>query len=272
MTVQIISRAAWGARPWNNDPKSSGPARVPLSSRTEFFVHYDGASHITATGNAIPQAIDRQHQAQGWAGIGYNFVISQAGEIYEGRGWDLQGAHCPGHNISGLSVQIAIGGDQEPSKKALAACRALYDESCDKTRRSLAKKGHKDGLATLCPGTKLYAWVQAGMPADGYSPAPGGHEPPKKPPVAAAPPFPGRQYFVLGAKNRYAKQLQTWLHQGNWGPKYLLGPSEKMTKKDLEKVKALQQHFLAALGPADGLTGPKTWQYAWEVANGKRKK
>jgi hypothetical protein len=86
------------------------------------------------------------------------------------------------------------------------------------------------------------------------------------------PAFPGRQYFKLGATNDYAKQLQTWLHRGNWGPKYEVGPSRTMTEKDLKKVKALQQHYLSALGPADGGVGPKTWQYAFEVANGLRKK
>jgi hypothetical protein len=105
---------------------------------------------------------------------------------------------------------------------------------------------------------------------------PNWHEPnkpkPEKPEPPKAPAFPGRDKFVLGARNKYAKQLQTWLHQGNWGPKYKVGPSETMTQLDLDKVKALQQHFLSALGPADGLTGPRTWQYAWEVANGKRKK
>ncbi|MGW7434732.1 N-acetylmuramoyl-L-alanine amidase [Streptomyces sp. NPDC054849] len=168
MSVSIVSRAAWGAKPWNGTPN-----HVALNQRTEFFIHYDGANHVTATGNAVPQAIDRQHQAQGWAGIGYSFVIDQNGTIFEGRGWTGQGAHCPGHNVSGFGVQIAIGGDQKPSDKALAAARALYDEACRKTGRTLAKKGHRDGIATACPGGPLYAWVQAGMPAPaGAQPAP----------------------------------------------------------------------------------------------------
>ncbi|MEV7675096.1 CHAP domain-containing protein [Streptomyces sp. NPDC088752] len=114
-------------------------------------------------------------------------------------------------------------------------------------------------------------WKEPGKLPETPVPAP----PPKPtpvPPKPTAPAFPGRQFFVLGAKNAYAKQLQTWLHKGGWGPRYILGPSQTMTKKDLEKVKALQNHFLKDLGPADGLTGPKTWQYAWEVANGLRKK
>ncbi|MDH6628681.1 hypothetical protein M2271_006514 [Streptomyces sp. LBL] len=163
----IISRATWGAKPWNGTPAS-----VPLSKRTEFFVHYDGGAHITRTGYAIMRAIEAEHLGNGWSGVGYHFVVDQAGNIYEGRGWNLQGAHCPDHNVSGIGVQIAIGGDQEPSAKALAACRALYEEACKKTDRTLAKKGHRDGFATACPGTKLYAWVKAGMPAGDYAPAP----------------------------------------------------------------------------------------------------
>lgn len=91
-------------------------------------------------------------------------------------------------------------------------------------------------------------------------------------PAVTCPPFPGREYFKLGAANDHALQLQTWLQRGNWGPKYRVGPSRTMTRIDLDKVKALQQHYLKDLGPADGLCGPRTWQYAFEVANGLRKK
>jgi hypothetical protein len=92
------------------------------------------------------------------------------------------------------------------------------------------------------------------------------------PSTPKCPAFPGREYFRLGARNKYALQLQKWLDKGNWGPEYAVGPSETMSSIDLKKVKALQQHYLSALGPADGLCGPKTWQYAFEVANGLRKK
>ncbi|MFB7461317.1 GH25 family lysozyme [Streptomyces sp. NPDC056188] len=88
----------------------------------------------------------------------------------------------------------------------------------------------------------------------------------------ACPPFPGRDKFVLGAHNDFALQLQQWLDKGGWGPKYKVGPSRTMTALDLQKVAALQRHYLSALGPADGLTGPRTWQYAYEVANGLRSK
>jgi hypothetical protein len=95
------------------------------------------------------------------------------------------------------------------------------------------------------------------------------------PPAASKPKipaFPGRQFFVLGANNAHARRLQEWLHKGNWGPRYKVGPSTRMNPIDMQKVAALQRHYLRDLGPADGLTGPKTWQYAFEVASGLRKK
>jgi hypothetical protein len=109
------------------------------------------------------------------------------------------------------------------------------------------------------------AFVEAGKPKP--------PKPPKTPkPGKEAPAFPGRHFFVLGAKNKYALQLQKWLDKGEWGPAYTVGPSDTMTQKDLQKVAALQAHYVSALGPADGLCGPLTWKYAWEVSTGRRKK
>lgn len=121
-------------------------------------------------------------------------------------------------------------------------------------------------LDGVCPPTADPSDPRGGSAVASYTWAP---EPSPRP---GAPKFPGRQYFVLGASSSYAEQLQTWLQRGSWGPAYKVGPSRTMTQLDLAKVKALQQHYLSALGPADGLTGPKTWQYAYEVAYGLRAK
>ncbi|GAA2746223.1 LysM peptidoglycan-binding domain-containing protein [Kitasatospora cinereorecta] len=85
-----------------------------------------------------------------------------------------------------------------------------------------------------------------------------------------APLFPGREFFVLGAHSPYAMQLQTWLQAGDWGPAYRVGPSEDMEPLDLEKVAALQEHYIDDLGPADGLTEPVTWLYAYQTAHSLR--
>jgi len=164
---QIHPRSEWGFPGWR-----STPASVPEAARTEFFTHYEGAAPTRNAGAQAMRAIDAVHRARGWAGIGYNFVVMLDGSAWEGRGWTLTGAHCPNHNTTGVGVQIHLGGAQQPTQAALATTRALYDEACRRSGRTLAKRGHRDGFATECPGPALYRWVQAGMPAPTIPPPP----------------------------------------------------------------------------------------------------
>ncbi|MFD7764095.1 peptidoglycan-binding protein [Streptomyces microflavus] len=247
--MQIISRATWGAKPWNGTPATVSPSR-----RTEFFVHYDGGTPVTRTGYAIMRAIEAQHIGQGWSGVGYNFVIDQQGNVYEGRGWDLQGAHCPGHNVTGLGVQFALGGSQEPSAKALAAGRALYEKACKRTGRGLAKKGHKDGIATACPGPRLYAWVKAGMPAGDYKPAPdpGGS-------VGTDPSLARYQVTInglkygYGAKGSHVTLVGKGLVKRGFGSRYTSGPGPTWTDVDTASYAAFQKSLGLSGKAANGV-------------------
>ena len=38
----------------------------------------------------------------GWADIGYSFLVGEDGNVYEGRGWSLAGAHCIGYNSKSI--------------------------------------------------------------------------------------------------------------------------------------------------------------------------
>lgn len=212
----------------------------------------DGGTPITYTGVKVPQAIERTHLNQGWAGVGYNFVIDQGGTIYEGRGWTMQGAHCPDHNVSGIGVQIAIGGDQEPSAKALSAARTLYDEACAKTGRTLAKKGHKDGFATACPGPKLYAWVQAGMPADGYvaAPNPGGDAGVARYQVTIN----GLKYGYDAYGNHVTKVGKALVAKG-FGKHYTEGRGPRWTDADTLNYADFQRSIGHSGSDADGVPG-----------------
>ncbi|MCX4687219.1 peptidoglycan-binding protein [Kitasatospora purpeofusca] len=243
MSVTIISRSQWGARPW-----TGSIASVSLSERTEFFVHYDGADPINRTGNAVPQAIERSHLGQGWSGIGYHFVVDQAGNVYEGRGWGLQGAHCPGHNVSGIGVQIAIGGDQAPTDAALRSTRALYDEACAKTGRTLAKRGHKDGFPTLCPGGRLYAWVQSGMPSPG-----GGNGG-----ATGYVPFPGAEWFKANPVSPIVTAMGRRLVAEGCSA-YSSGPGPRWTEADRQSYAKWQRKRGFGGADADGWPGKTTW-------------
>lgn len=158
----IITRAEWG---------HSGFAKplyaVAPGVRSAFFTHYHGGPTGGRTGVEVPRLIDRIHKGNGWSGIGYNFVVDQAGAIYEGRGWMYAGAHCPNWNTRGISAQGHIGGDERPSEAMRASLRWLYDVACRRIGgQALRRMVHLDAYPTSCPGRPLLAWVRGGMPAD----------------------------------------------------------------------------------------------------------
>lgn len=159
--MKIVPRSQWGAKRTPHAPR-------PLSVVTGFYVHYHGTPPPASTGTWVPKSIEAIHLGNGWNnGVGYHFVVDQAGTIYEGRGWGNVGAHSPPHNRDGLGVYVAIGGNQKPTEAALRSVRWLYDEACRKTGKTLYKRWHGYDYPTACPGPHLIAWVKAGMPASG---------------------------------------------------------------------------------------------------------
>jgi N-acetylmuramoyl-L-alanine amidase len=57
------------------------------------------------------QEIQKIHQNnQGWADIGYHFLVGENGKVYEGRGWNREAAHSSGWNNDafGKSVSVAF--------------------------------------------------------------------------------------------------------------------------------------------------------------------
>ncbi|XP_058243170.1 peptidoglycan recognition protein 5 isoform X2 [Hemibagrus wyckioides] len=92
--------------------------------------------------------------------IGYNFLVDQTGEVYEGRGWGIVGAHAKAHNHD--SVGVAFMGnfnDESPSLQALSAVRALIQHGVAKgyLQPNFVILGHRDIADTQCPGEKLYS-------------------------------------------------------------------------------------------------------------------
>lgn len=46
--------------------------------------------------------------ASGWDDIGYNFIVGEDGNVYEGRGWDIVGAHAGVNTYNQQSLGIII--------------------------------------------------------------------------------------------------------------------------------------------------------------------
>uniref|UniRef100_A0A671LHD9 Peptidoglycan-recognition protein SC2-like n=2 Tax=Sinocyclocheilus anshuiensis TaxID=1608454 RepID=A0A671LHD9_9TELE len=121
--------------------------------------------HHTALRNcdSISQLAHIQHmhmQERGFDDIGYNFLISGDGMVYEGRGWGIVGAHAKEHNFN--SVGIAFMGnfnDEMPSSASLSALLRLLHIGVlhGHVRPNVVLVGHRDVAKTECPGEYLYA-------------------------------------------------------------------------------------------------------------------
>jgi hypothetical protein len=155
---------------WNARQPTSTRTSVDISRRTEFFNHYigPGSPNFMARPHADCLAKVREwqayHQSKGWKDIGYNALVCGHARVIEGRGLGYSGSHCPDHNTSGFGVQFMVAGTEKPTDAMYARMRRLYDELVKAKGGPLAKRGHRDGTATTCPGDIVYAWVRAGMP------------------------------------------------------------------------------------------------------------
>ncbi|MCB0376357.1 MAG: N-acetylmuramoyl-L-alanine amidase, partial [Sinomicrobium sp.] len=150
----------------------------PVATDVKFLiVHHTAGSNTASDWAAVVRSIWNYHvYTNGWADIGYNFLIDPLGNIYEGRADDTLGAHFSGHN-SGTSGMALLGTYTSVTPGA-AMLYALEDllvwKACDKSIDPLAIayhassglmlhtiSGHRDGGVTECPGDKVYELLPA---------------------------------------------------------------------------------------------------------------
>jgi hypothetical protein len=149
----VVSRSAWGAR---NPGKICGSVVTPYRQA----IHHtaspssDGNIHSTMRGMQAYHIDNR-----GWCDIGYHFVVSQAGKVYQGRSRENRpGAHVGGENSGNVGTSL-IGNFQSQSlsdTQLNAAAEIVgwvgrtYGIAFNRTRI----KGHREhsGQTTSCPG------------------------------------------------------------------------------------------------------------------------
>ena len=131
-----------------------------LSNRpaTDFIViHHTGSGQDIDAGVAT---IHQWHLANGWAGIGYHYVIRKDGTIEEGRPHWTIGSHCFGQNSN--SIGLHISGDftnAYPTNEQIEACAMLLANICSDYGLPIDNQhiyGHRDFNNTDCPGDNLY--------------------------------------------------------------------------------------------------------------------
>lgn len=126
--------------------------------------------HCSATGEQDFGAadIDKWHRKNGWACIGYHYVIRRNGEVEEGRDVQVIGAHVSGHNENSIGICMVGGVDSNDHTKA----KNNFTEAQFISLKSLltvlklqypnAKiQGHRDfpGVAKACPSFDVKDWL-----------------------------------------------------------------------------------------------------------------
>ncbi|CAL8072998.1 unnamed protein product [Calicophoron daubneyi] len=152
--VGIVSRSSWSTVPRRREERMI--PEVPF-----VYIHHTTASTPNDTEGCRQRvrSIQSYHRGQyGWDDIGYSFLVCNNGEIFEGRGWGVVGAHTMTHNRDGYGVAF-IGNfmHELPSQQAIDAFNNLVAEGV--TRRSISSdyklRRHSDVGRTNCPGWRL---------------------------------------------------------------------------------------------------------------------
>ena len=129
---------------------------------TKFIViHHTGMPG--ADKDSTAEAIHEFHQkTNGWAGIGYHYLIRKNGMIEQGRKPEAIGAHAYHYNKPSIGVSLAGNFDiGRPTESQMDSLKELVLWLCLKYRLDPLKKGvivgHRDLNDTACPGDALYS-------------------------------------------------------------------------------------------------------------------
>lgn len=100
-------------------------------------------------------------EVNGWAGIGYHYVIRKDGTIEQGRKPLAVGAHAYQHNKNSVGICVAGNFDVAKIKAAqLDSLKLLTAWLCQKYKLNPLRKGvivgHRNLNDTRCPGENLY--------------------------------------------------------------------------------------------------------------------
>lgn len=157
-----------------------GPtAARSATPRSGLVVHYDsvdqglaGKPHSACVTYWRNTRSFHMGPSRGWADIGYSWMACPHGYVLEGRGLYREQAAQPGGNTSHYSVTLATGPRDAITPEQIDAVRALRLWLMEDHQNSGKVLGHRDFIATSCPGDKAYRMVRDGT----FSKPPSGSE------------------------------------------------------------------------------------------------
>lgn len=159
-SLRFVSRSQWLAQ-----PPEGNLSNLELPAKRVIIAH-------TATEDCLTQAsctfrvryIQQFHiESNGWDDIGYNFLVGGDGAVYEGRGWDKEGAHTRGYNKRSICIAfIGTFNKVIPTQRQIKAAQLLIEQGIkdNKLDPNYKLHGHRQLIPSESPGLALYEIIK----------------------------------------------------------------------------------------------------------------
>jgi hypothetical protein len=160
----FTSRSTWGARAARSTPS--------YTTVNFLIVHHEFGSNTSSDWPARVRAVQNLHMdTNGWADVGYNYLVDPNGVAYEGRGGgeNVIGAHACGRNTNTMGVcmlgnftSVRPTNNAEYTLKRILAWKAkqrglsVLGTGYHVDRTIYRISGHRNSCSTECPGNSLY--------------------------------------------------------------------------------------------------------------------
>ena len=159
----VKTRAEWGARKSNCSGWNTTKYRMAIH-------HTFTPPKSSGSFSARIRGIQAYHMdTRGWCDIGYHFLVTDDGQVYEGRPLHFNGAHVGGHNSGNIGISF-VGcyetgacdsmGTMYPSNASLRSTGELMHSMAEDFEIRIdtsTVKGHgqHSGAYTACPGDRI---------------------------------------------------------------------------------------------------------------------
>lgn len=152
--LSVIPRTAWTS--------ASVASNVnPMNGVTRITVHHAGGKPVWFTAASktyrMLESIRGGHRSQGWADIGYHFIVDRGGRVIQGRPLIYQGAHVSQNNEHNVGVMVLGNFDkQRPATAQTHALHATLNALASAYRVPVSRVyTHQELRPTACPGKSL---------------------------------------------------------------------------------------------------------------------
>ncbi|XP_067644949.1 peptidoglycan-recognition protein SB1-like [Eurosta solidaginis] len=157
---RLITRNEWGARP----PKIITNFTIPASF---VILHHSDRPGICRTMDACKvsmRSMQNFHMnSHSWTDIGYSFAVGGDGNVYEGRGYGVVGAHAPNYNSRSIGLLLIGNFMEEPPPapmQQVAQNFIKYSMERGYLRDDYTLYGHRQVRSTKCPGDALFEVIK----------------------------------------------------------------------------------------------------------------